>query len=66
MVGFIFLCFAGVFGIWTFRYYRLYLGDPPAEKAQDVARIAGTAMVGLVMAAFGISAFLKARRISRS
>jgi hypothetical protein len=66
VVGFFFLCFAAAFGVGTYRYYRIYLHDSPAERLQDIPRIVGSAAVGLVMAAFGVAAFLKARRISRS
>ena len=66
VIGFFFLCFAGMFTIGAWRYYRIYLNDPPAEKFNDVTRIAGSLIVAAIMAAFGISAFLKARRISRS
>lgn len=66
VVGFFFLCFAGAFGIGALRYYRLYLRDPPAEQVSDLTRIIGSAAVGVIMACFGLSAFLKARRISRS
>jgi hypothetical protein len=66
VIGFFFLCFAAMFGIGTFRYYRIFLNDPPAEHFQDITRMVGTAAVGLVLAAFGVSSFLKARRISRS
>jgi small neutral amino acid transporter SnatA (MarC family) len=66
VIGFFFLCFAGIFAIWALRYYRLYLNDPPAEKFADLCRIVGTVFMGLVMAAFGVQGFLRARRISRS
>jgi hypothetical protein len=66
VIGFFFLCFAGWCGIGAYHYYRIYVTDPPAEKVNDVARIAGSLIVALIMASFGVSAFLKARRISRS
>jgi hypothetical protein len=66
VIGFFFLCFAAIFEIGAFRYYKAYLQDPPAEKLNDLGRIVAVVMVGIVLAAFGISAFLKARRISRS
>jgi hypothetical protein len=66
VIGFFFLCFAAIFAFWTFRYYRIYVNDPPSEKFADLCRIVGTIVMGLVMAAFGVQAFLKARRISRS
>src|SRR5580698_5350364 len=65
VVGFFFLCFALMFAVWTFRYYRIYLHDPPGELGMDMTRIIATAVMGVVMAIFGVAAFLKARRISR-
>jgi len=50
----------------AFHYYRLYVRDPQTEKMNDMARIIGSIVVALIMAGFGIHAFLKARRISRS
>jgi len=66
VIGFFFLCLAAWFAVGTLRYYRVYLHDPPSEHFQDITRIAGTAVVGLVMLTFGVSAFRKARKISRS
>ena len=66
VIGFFFLCFAAAFFIWTYRYYRIYLHDPQSEQLWDLARVIATAVVGAMMTMFGVSAFLKARRISRS
>ena len=66
VIGFFFLCFAAAFGLWTFRYYRQYLQAPPAAASDFFVKVIATALVGLMMAAFGVSSFLKARRISRS
>ena len=66
VIGFFFLVFAAVFGLWTFRYYRQYLQAPPAAAADFFLKVIVTALFGVMMAIFGVSAFLKARRISRS
>ncbi len=66
VIGFFFLCFAAIFGFRTISYYKIYMQAPPAEAFSHLMRVVVTGVVGLVMAAFGISAFLKARKISRS
>jgi hypothetical protein len=66
VIGFFFLVFATVFGFRTVSYYKIYVHDTPANAAGDMVRVITTAFFGVVMASFGISAFLKARRISRS
>ena len=66
VVGFFFLCFAGGFGLWTFRYYRMYSQAPPALASEFFMKVVLTGLVGVLMAWLGISSFLKARKISRS
>ena len=66
VVGFFFLCFAGMFAIWTFRYYRMYLQAPPAAASDFFLKVVLTAFMGVVMASFGVSSFRRARKISRS
>lgn len=66
VIGFFFLCFAAVFGFRTITYYRIYAQAPPAAAFGELMRVVVTAFFGVVMAGFGISAFLRARKISRS
>jgi len=66
VVGFFFLVFATVFGFRTFSYYRSYVHAPPAAQGSELIRVIVTALFGLMMAYFGITSFLKARKISRS
>jgi hypothetical protein len=67
VIGFFFLCFAGMFGFWTLRYYRMYEQAPtPAAASEFFAKVVITALVGIMMASFGISSFRRARKISRS
>jgi hypothetical protein len=66
VVGFFFLCFAAVFGFRTITYYRIFTQAPSAAAFGELTRVVVTAFFAVVMAAFGISAFLRARKISRS
>lgn len=66
VIGFFFLCFAAIFGFRTFSYYKIYTHAAPADALAHLVRVLVTGFFALVMATFGISAFLKARRISRS
>ena len=66
VIGFFFLCFAGIFAIRTISYYRSYLQSPPDLAFGDLMRVVVTAFFGLVMGAFGVASLMKARRISRS
>jgi hypothetical protein len=66
VVGFFFLCFAAFFCVRALAYYRSYLEAPPAAAPGQFVRVAVTAFFGLIMAWFGVSSFMKARRISRS
>ncbi|HEX3744724.1 MAG TPA: hypothetical protein VHW09_12365 [Bryobacteraceae bacterium] len=66
VIGFFFLCFGVVFGFRTFSYYKIYTHSPASEAAGDMVRVVVTAFFAVLMTCFGVSAFLKARRISRS
>jgi hypothetical protein len=59
VIGFLFLSFAVIFGGYAVRYY-VRGGDG------DGARLIIAAFCTLLMAWFGISSFLRARKISRS
>jgi hypothetical protein len=56
VIGFFFLCLGTVFGFQTGR----------AIFHHDMLRTAGGTICTLLMAWYGISSFLKARKISRS
>ena len=56
VIGFLFLCFAIVFGFQAIRFFR----------AGDEVRLFFAAFCTLIMAWFGVSSFLRARKISRS
>jgi hypothetical protein len=57
VIGFFFLCFAVGFG------FRMYRGIASGE---EFAKLVLLGFFTIMMACFGISSFLKARRISRS
>jgi predicted CDP-diglyceride synthetase/phosphatidate cytidylyltransferase len=61
VIGFLFLIFAVVAAFYVFRAVRDFSGD-----VEGLFRIAMPGMFGLLMGYFGISSFLKARKISRS
>jgi hypothetical protein len=66
VIGFFFLCFAAIFGFRAFIYYRNFTHAPASEAFGALMAVVVTVLVGLMMLVFGVSAFLKARRISRS
>jgi len=66
VVGFFFLCFAAFFGIRAVAYYKSYLDAPPAAAPGHLMRVVVTGFFAVIMAYFGVSSFLRARKISRS
>ena len=65
VIGFLFFCLAVLFGSGAVRAY-MAMGSGPAHNAGDLWRFLGTTFLTLLMLYFGISSFLRARRISRS
>jgi threonine/homoserine/homoserine lactone efflux protein len=61
MIGFLFLVFAALSGFYVFRAVRSFDGN-----LEGLARIVFPGLFGLVMVYFGVSSFLRARKISRS
>ena len=61
MIGLVFVALAVTAGLQTFRAWR-ELND----KGEGFLRFAVSALFFTIMAGFGISSFLKARKISRS
>jgi ABC-type uncharacterized transport system permease subunit len=61
MIGFVFLVFAVFAGSSVFRSWRNFDGS-----GDSVARMALGGFFTLLMAYFGVSSFLRARKISRS
>ena len=66
VIGFFFLCFAAMFEIGAVRHYKTFLQAPQTEKLNELGQLLAVVVIGVILAAFGVSAFLKARRISRS
>ena len=61
VIGFLFIVFAVVAGFYVIRAMRSFEGD-----IEGLFRIVLPALFGLVMGYFGVSSFLRARKISRS
>ncbi len=61
VIGFLFIVFAVVAGFYVVRAVRAFEGD-----IESLVRILLPALFGLLMAYFGITSFLRARKISRS
>jgi hypothetical protein len=66
IIGFLFLIFAVIFGFKTARYAMEFARAPQAEGGSEFLRVAIAGFCTLVMGWYGISSFLRARRISRS
>jgi hypothetical protein len=61
IIGFIFIVLAVIFGSSAFRNYRLI-----QSQEISILRLAVSFFLPLLMAYFGITSFLRARKISRS
>ncbi len=61
VIGFLFLVIAVVAGFYVIRAVRNFEGD-----IESLFRIVLPALFGLVMGYFGVSSFLRARKITRS
>jgi hypothetical protein len=61
IIGFLFMMFTVVAVFYVFRAVRAFEGD-----LEGLFRIILPGLFGLVMGYFGVSSFLKARKISRS
>ena len=66
VIGFVFLCIAVMFGFKVGRLYLDFAAAAPADKGAAIVRLSLAVFCTLLMAYFGITSFLKARRISRS
>jgi hypothetical protein len=61
IIGFLFVVFAIIAGFAGYRTFRNFHGEPG-----DMLRIVMCGIFVVIMASYGISSFLKARKISRS
>jgi len=65
-IGFIFCVFAVIFGFRAGRLYLEYQSSGSEAEGAAMVRFAIAGFCTLLMAYFGVSSFLRARRISRS
>ena len=66
IIGFFFLCFATIFGFKTVRTYLDLAAATGDESLGHLVRLAMGAFCTVLMLYFGITSFLRARKISRS
>ena len=66
VIGFLFLCFAVIFGFKAFRTYVDLTSAPAEEATGHLVRLAMTVFCTVLMLYFGVTSFLRARKISRS
>jgi len=66
LIGFLFLSFGAIFGVKTVRYGMDYMKAPPSGGTGELIRLAMAGFCAFVMLWYGVSSFLRARRISRS
>ena len=66
IIGFLFICFAVIFGFKAVRTYMDFAEAPAGEETGHLVRLAMTAFCTLLMLYFGVTSFLRARKISRS
>jgi hypothetical protein len=66
VIGFLFLSFAGVFGFRTVSYVRQLQRSTDATSGGALLRVVMAGFCTLLLGWFGVSSFLRARKISRS
>jgi hypothetical protein len=66
VIGFLFLSFAVIFGFKTVHYAMDYMKAGPSGGTGELIRLAMAGFCTFLMAWYGVSSFLRARRISRS
>jgi hypothetical protein len=66
VIGFVFTVFAVIFGFKAGRLFLDYQAAAPADQGGAMVRVVVAGFCTLLMAYFGVSSFLKARRIARS
>jgi hypothetical protein len=65
-IGFIFLCFGVIFGFKAGRLALDYAKGSPQDGPGSLVRLVIAGICTLIMLWFGLTSFLKARKISRS
>ena len=66
VIGFLFICFAVIFGFRAVRIYQDYSKVAGGESGDDLIRLIIAGFCTLLMLYFGVTSFLRARKISRS
>lgn len=66
LIGFLFLCLGLVFGLKTGTYIRDFVRTPPGAATGELIRMLMAGFCTVVMVWYGLTSFLRARRISRS
>jgi hypothetical protein len=66
VIGFVFLCIGIICGFRAIHLYSDYANAVPAESSTAFFRLAVTVPFTGMMLYFGITSFLRARKISRS
>jgi len=66
VIGFLFICFAVIFGFKALRLYQDFARAPSAESGDELGRLIIAGFCTLLMLYFGVTSFMRARKISRS
>ena len=66
VIGFLFCVIAVMFGSRAVRLYMDYSSSVPSDKGASLGRLVLAVFCTLLMGWFGLTSFLRARRISRS
>ena len=66
VIGFVFFCLAVYCGSGIVRAYIKLGGAPPDQAAGELFRLVLSALGTILMLYFGVTSFLRARKISRS
>ena len=66
IIGFVFICFAVMFGFRAVHLYLAFARNTGAGAGDDLGRFLLAAFCTLLMLYFGVTSFLRARKISRS
>ncbi len=66
VIGFLFLSFATIFGFRTVTYVRQLQHSTDANATGALLRVVMAGFCALLLGWYGVSSFLRARKISRS
>ena len=66
IIGFVFICFAVVFGFKAVRLYMDFSRGAGEAASADFVRFVIATFCTILMLWFGVTSFLRARKISRS